>query len=70
MAEARSMEIGDVLNVAERLQADLSTAKAAEDPAIVHASIIAAVEGLLACVRTLASEIVKVEIEGVETHLP
>lgn len=70
MAEARSMNIGDVLNVTERLQADLSTAKTADDSAVVHASIIAAVEGLLDCVRTLASEIVKVELEGVETHLP
>jgi hypothetical protein len=64
------LAIGDVMNVAERLKADLATARAADDPGIVHASIIDAVEGLLDCVRTLAREIVKVEIEGVETHLP
>ena len=70
MAEGDRMKISDVINVTEQLHADLLTATAAKDPAIVHASIIAAVEGLLSCVRTLASELVKVEIEGVETHLP
>lgn len=70
MAEDRAIGIEDVINVTERLHADLVTAQKAEDPAIIHASIIAAVEGLLGCVRTLAREIVKVEIEGVETHLP
>lgn len=68
MAEA--MRIEDVINATERLHADLLTARAADDPEIVHNSIIAAVEGLLGCVRTLAREIVKVEIEGVETRLP
>ena len=70
MVEPARMEIGDVINVTERLHADLLTAQAAKDPEVVHASIIAAVEGLLGCVRTLASELVKVEIEGIETRLP
>lgn len=70
MPEAKTMTIGDVINVTEQLHADLLTATAAQDPEIVHTSIIAAVEGLLGCVRTLAREIIKVEIEGVETSLP
>ena len=70
MNEATSMKIEDVINVTQQLHADLLTATAANDPQIVHASIIAAVEGLLGCVKTLASEIVKVELEGIETHLP
>ncbi len=70
MATTKTMMIGDVINVTEQLHADLLTAQAAKDPDIVRSSIIAAVEGLLGCVRTLASEIVKVELEGVETHLP
>ncbi len=64
------MTIGDVINVTEQLHADLLTATAAQDPKVVQTSIIAAVEGLLGCVRTLAREIIKVEIEGLETHLP
>ena len=68
--EATPMKIEDVINVTQQLHAGLLTATAANDPHIVHASIIAAVEGLLGCVRTLASEIVKVELEGLETHLP
>ncbi len=70
MAGAETMKIEDVINVTEQLHAGLLTATAAKDPQIVHASIITAIEGLLGCVRTLAREIVKVEIEGVETHLP
>lgn len=42
------MTIGDVINVTEELHADLLTVTAAEDPEVVHTSIIAAVEGLLA----------------------
>ncbi len=70
MVETTTMQISDVINVTSQLHADLLTAQAAKEPEIVHTSIIAAVEGLLGCVRTLASAIVKIEVEGVETHLP
>ena len=70
MADERTMSIGEVINVTKQLHADLLTATAAKDSETVHASIIAAVEGLLGCVRTLASELVKVELEGIEMHLP
>ena len=62
--------MSDLMTLTQTLHADLLTAKASNDPAIVHASLIAAVEGLLTCVRALASELVKIEIEGVDDQLP
>ena len=66
MNDVTPMHITEVANVTERLHAELLTAKAANDPHIVHASIIEAVEGLLLCTRALAFELLKVEIEGLE----
>ena len=66
MDDITSIHITDVANVTERLHAELMTAKASEDPQIVHASIIDAVEGLLRCTRAIASELLKVEVEGLD----
>lgn len=65
-----SPSITDVISTTRVLQAELMTAKGSNDPLIIHASLIAAVDGLLACVRSIASELVKVELEGIDNALP
>ena len=66
MAADDRVGIADVVNRTEQLYAALMTAKASDDPQVIHASIIEAVEGLLTCVRSIASELIKVEIEGID----
>ena len=66
MDDTKTMHITDVANVTERLHAELLTAKGSEDPQVVHASIIQAVEGLLLCTRAIAFELLKVEVEGLD----
>lgn len=71
MASERSdISISNVMSTTTTLHAELMTAKGSSDPAIIHDSIINAVEGLLVCVRTIASELIKVEIEGIDHSLP
>ncbi len=62
--------MSDLMTMTQTLHADLLTAKASNESEVVHASLIAAVEGLLSCVRALASELVKIELEGVDSQLP
>ena len=66
MIDPKPMHITDVATITEQLQAELSTARASDDPEIVHASIISAVEGLLRCTRAIAFELLKVEVEGLD----
>lgn len=66
MTDTKPMHLTEVVTVTEQLQAELSTAKASNDPEVVHASIIAAVEGLLHCTRAIAFELLKVEVEGLD----
>ena len=66
MVDPEPMHITDVANITERLQAELETAKRSNDPEVVHASIIEAVEGLLRCTRAIAFELLKVEVEGLD----
>ena len=61
-----SMTITEVANVTERLHTELMTAKASEDPSVIHASIITAVEGLLVCTRAIAAELLKIEVQGMD----
>lgn len=66
MVDPDIIHITDVANVTERLHAELQTAKGSNDPEIVHAGIIEAVEGLLRCTRAIAFELLKVEVEGLD----
>lgn len=70
MTSTNSLSFSDVMNTTTTLHAELMTAKDSSDPLIIHASIISAVEGLLTCVRSIAAELVKVELEGIDSSLP